>query len=85
MRLCSKLSNQLDHPQRYENVNMLDYRMLDAKLISLCSGSQLVITKKINTINGKHMLEVLDLEKCLQCEIENESRINVVNFDCIER
>ena len=64
---------------------MLDFRMLDAKFISLCNGSSLVISKKINTINGKHMLEVLDLEKCLQCEIVNDSRVNVVNFDCIER
>ena len=64
---------------------MLNYKMLDAKFISLCSGSQLVISKKLNTKTGKHMLEVLDLERCLQCEIQYEKMINVVNFDCIER
>ena len=64
---------------------MLNYKMLDARLISLFSGSQLVISKKLNTMTGKHMLEVLDLERCLQCEIQYEKMINVVNFDCIER
>ena len=57
--------------------------MLDSKLTTLSTGSRLLMTKKINLATRNHSLEILDMDKSVQCDIDFENGSRLIDFKCV--
>ena len=57
--------------------------MLDSKLSTLSNGTMLLLTKKRNLSNRNHSLEILHMERSVQCDIDFDNGARLIDFKCV--